>query len=61
MKPRTAPFPLIDPQDVARILVADYGLDVIAMNNESIEEFNQERLDHEAANPQTRTNYKGNF
>lgn len=61
MKPRTAPFPLIDPKDVARMLVADCGLEVIAMNNEGIEEINQERLDHEAANPQTRTNYKGNF
>lgn len=59
MKPRVAPFPLIDPQDVARILVADYGQ--VSMNNEAINELNQERLDHEAANPQTRTNYKGNF
>lgn len=33
----------------------------IHKENHRIIEDNQERLDHEAANPQTRTNYKGNF
>lgn len=31
----------------------------VMSNNERIDPINQERLDHEAANPQTRTNYKG--
>lgn len=41
------------------------GMPVIAgpvlKGNDRINELNQERLDHEAANPQTRTNYKENF
>ena len=32
----------------------------VLKGNDRINELNQERIDHEAANPQTRNDYKGN-